>query len=143
METHIITGRIAREVRSGNTKNNKPYVSFTVASEKKFQDKTFTSYHGFMAYGEEANVASRLGVNDLVQVMSNEVRAETYEKKDTKEVKASLSYTARQIEVLSTASQQDASAKQESVPQRSSPGRAPATPKPAPASENIDEDVPF
>jgi single-stranded DNA-binding protein len=146
METHIITGRVAREPRAGQTKNNKDYTSFTVSSEKKYQDKTFTSYHGFMAYGEEAKVAARLGVNDIVQVMSNEAQATTYEKKDTGEVKAALNYTVRQIEVLSVhaASESTSTAPQRSSPPTSRPAQSrPAAPARTESQAAPDEDVPF
>jgi len=142
MEIHIITGPVVREVRAGQTKNNKDYTSFTISSEKSYQDKKFTSYHGFMAYGEEAKVAARLGVGDIVQVFSNEAKAEVYEKKETGEHKGSLNYTVRQIEVISAGGQKAAATAQPSRPSTTTTTVL-NNPPAAPAQSGADEDVPF
>lgn len=138
MEIHIITGPVVREVRAGQTKNNKDYTSFTISSEKSYQDKKFTSYHGFMAYGEEAKVAARLGVGDIVQVFSNEAKAEVYQKKDTNESKGSLNYTVRQIEVISVAGPRPAAASRHETTTTTI-----KNPPAAAVQSGPDEDIPF
>ncbi|MCR6656642.1 MAG: RusA family crossover junction endodeoxyribonuclease [Opitutus sp.] len=103
METHILLGSVVREPRVGQTKTQKDFTGFTIKVDRKFRDQTYSSYHECISFGEPAQTAARLREGDIVQVWANEAKAEIYQSRGG-EPKAKVTFTVRELEIVSAGS---------------------------------------